>query len=228
MIIDTHCHIDMLDSPESYLADREKKGDFSLGMTNLPSHFIKGFPHFNKLRKSRLALGFHPQLVHEYPSEIHAWKRLMPMTSYIGEVGLDFSRDFINHKQYQLEYFDYICQSLTGEKKIVSVHSRKAEKDVLAILKKYNVKNVIFHWYSGPLGLIDEIVEEGYYFSINEAMTLSENGRRIISRIPLNKILTESDAPYNKKGNIIAALNNLHIDESIVYENFQCLLKTIK
>ncbi len=59
-------------------------------------------------------------------------------------------------------------------------------------------------------------------------MTLSEKGRRIISKIPLDRILTESDAPYNKKDNIIAALNNLHIDESIVYENFKCLLKTIK
>lgn len=228
MIIDTHCHIDMLDSPESYLADREKKGDFSLGMTNLPSHFIKGFPHFNKLRKSRLALGFHPQLVHEYPSEIHAWKRLMPMTSYIGEVGLDFSRDFINHKQYQLEYFDYICQSLTGEKKIVSVHSRKAEKDVLAILKKYNVKNVIFHWYSGPIGLIDEIVEEGYYFSINEAMSRSEKGRKIISRIPLERILTESDAPYNSFSNIRNVLKVLSIPEKIIYENFSGLINCIK
>lgn len=228
MIIDTHCHVDMLNSPDLYLAEKEKDGDFTLGMTNLPSHFVMGLPHFNKLRKSRLALGFHPQLVHEHISEIDNWKKLIPMTSYIGEVGLDFSRDFITTKDRQLEYFDYICQCLKGEKKIISVHSRKAERDVLSILKRYNVKNVIFHWYSGPVGLIDEIIGEGYYFSINEAMTLSENGRRIISRIPLNKILTESDAPYNKKGNIMAALNNLLIDESIVYENFQCLLKTIK
>lgn len=228
MIIDTHCHVDMLNSPDLYLAEKEKDGDFTLGMTNLPSHFVMDLPHFNKLRKSRLALGFHPQLVHEHISEIDNWKKLIPMTSYIGEVGLDFSRDFITTKDRQLEYFDYICQCLKGEKKIISVHSRKAERDVLSILKRYNVKNVIFHWYSGPVGLIDEIIGEGYYFSINEAMTLSENGRRIISRIPLNKILTESDAPYNKKGNIMAALNNLHIDESIVYENFQCLLKTIK
>lgn len=228
MIIDTHCHIDMLDSPESYLAEKENNGGFSLGMTNLPSHFIKGIPHFNKLRKSRLALGFHPQLVHEYPSEIYDWKRLMPMTSYIGEVGLDFSRDFINHKQYQLEYFDYICQSLTGEKKIVSVHSRKAEKDVLAILKRNNVKNVIFHWYSGPLGLIDEIIGEGYFFSINEAMTVSEKGRRIISKIPLDRLLTESDAPYNRKSNIVSALKNIDIDTSIIYSNFKNLISTIQ
>ena len=228
MIIDTHCHIDMLDSPEYYLAEKEKTGDFTLGMTNIPSHFVMGVPYFKKLKKSRLALGFHPQLVHEHLSEIDDLKKLLPMTSYIGEIGLDFSRDFINHKDHQLEYFDYICQSFTGEKKIVSVHSRKAEKDVLAILKKNNVKNVIFHWYSGPLGLIDEIVEEGYYFSMNESMTLSESGKRIINKIPLNRLLTESDAPYNRKNNIISALNNLNIDNRIIYDNFRALLNTIK
>lgn len=103
--------------------------------------------------------------MHEHISEIDNWKKLIPMTSYIGEVGLDFSRDFITTKDRQLEYFDYICQCLKGEKKIISVHSRKAERDVLSILKRYNVKNVIFHWYSGPVGLIDEIIGEGYYFS---------------------------------------------------------------
>ena len=190
MIIDTHCHIDMLNSPELYLAEKEKDGDFTIGMTNLPSHFIKGLPHFKKLKKSRLALGFHPQLVREHQSEIDDWKKLMSMTSYIGEVGLDFSCNYINLKDKQLESFDYICQCLNKENKIVSVHSRRAERDVLTILKKYNVKNVIFHWYSGPLGLIDEIVEEGYYFSINEAMTLSEKGKRIINKIPLNRLLT--------------------------------------
>lgn len=228
MIVDTHCHIDMLDSPEYYLAEKEQTGDFTLGMTNIPSHFVMGVPYFKKLKKSRLALGFHPQLVHEHLSEIDDWKKLMPMTSYIGEIGLDFSRDFINNKDHQLEYFDYICQSLTGEKKIVSVHSRKAEKDVLAILKKYNVKNVIFHWYSGPLGLIDEIVEEGYYFSINEAMSKSEKGRKIISRIPLERILTESDAPYNSFSNIRNVLKVLSIPEKIIYENFSGLINCIK
>lgn len=72
------------------------------------------------------------------------------------------------------------------------------------------------------------LINTAIFSTLDEDKTLSENGRRIISRIPLNRVLTESDAPYNKKDNIIAALNNLHIDESIVYENFQCLLKTIK
>ena len=103
-----------------------------------------------------------------------------------------------------------------------------AEREVIEILEKYNISTPIFHWYTGPLGLIPQIIELGGYFSVNEAMTLSENGRRIISKIPLNRLLTESDAPYNRKSNIISALHNLHIDTTIIYNNFKTLLNTIK
>ena len=61
----------------------------------------------------------------------------------------------------------------------MSVHSRKAEKEVFELLQEYEIKNVIFHWYSGPLNLIDKIIDAGYYFSINEAMTVSISGRKL-------------------------------------------------
>ena len=96
------------------------------------------------------------------------------------------------------------------------------------MLKEYSVNNVIFHWYSGPLRLIEEIVVAGYYFSVNEAMTISESGRKIISRIPLDRILTESDAPFNRKSNIKNALTNLGISEYQIHNNFQTLLNRIK
>ena len=179
MIIDTHCHIDMLPSPESYLMEKERSGDITLGMTNLPSHFAMGIPYFNNLKKSRLALGFHPQFAQTHQSELKDFPKFISKTSYIGEIGLDFSKNYIDSKDIQLSSFDFICQCIRGTNKIISVHSRKAEKDVLDILKKYAIKNVIFHWYSGPLGLIDDIVNEGYYFSINEAMTKSVSGRNI-------------------------------------------------
>lgn len=228
MIIDMHCHYDMIPNPENYLRQHEIAGDIIIGMTNAPTHFEIGFPHIKGYNNIRLALGFHPQLAKENQSELLKFSSLLSRTSYIGEIGLDFSKYFIDSKSIQLESFDYICACLSDQKKIISIHSRMAEREIIERLKKYNISTPIFHWYTGPLGLIPQIIELGGYFSVNEAMTTSEKGRRIISNIPLNRILTESDAPYNKKGNIIAALSNLHIDESIVYENFKCLLKTIK
>lgn len=228
MIIDTHCHIDMLSSPETYLIEKERSGDLTLGMTNLPSHFAMGISHFRGIKKSRLALGFHPQLVTGNLHELTDFAKLVSETSYIGEVGLDFSKDFVDSKSEQLKCFEYVCQCIQATNKIVSVHSRRAEKEVLEILQRYGIKNVIFHWYSGSLGLIDAILSEGYFFSINESMTLSESGKKIISRIPTDKLLTESDAPFNRHSNIPNALRNICLSEMQVYSNFQSIVNAIR
>lgn len=228
MIIDAHCHIDMLSAPEKYLRAMEMSETITIGMTNSPSHYLMGCPHFKGLRHSRLAIGFHPQLVDHIKNELSTFIRCLDSTSYVGEVGLDFSVDHVSNKSLQIACFEKICNNLKGKSKIVSIHSRKAERETIEIINRYEVSIPIFHWYSGPLSLIPQIIELGGYFSFNEAMTLSEKGRRIISKIPLNRLLTESDAPYNRKSNIIQALNNLHIDIEVIQNNFKTLIDTIK
>ena len=228
MLIDAHCHIDMLENPEAYLRKQERDGSITLGMTNLPSHFEMGYPHFRNLRRSRLALGYHPLMVAENPNELKLFKKYLPYTSYIGEIGLDFSREGIGSKMQQVEMLRKIFECISGERKIVSVHSRRAEKELYGLLREYDIKNVIFHWYVGPIELIGEIESAGYYFSINEAMTCSQNGCAIIEKISRNRILTETDAPYNEKSDIAATLSKVGMSEAQVKENFYRLLDGIK
>lgn len=228
MLIDAHCHIDMLENPEAYLHRQEREGNITIGMTNLPSHFEMGYPHFRNLKRSRLALGYHPLVVAENPNELRLFTKYLSYTSYIGEIGLDFSRDGIESKEKQMEMLRKILESISGERKIVSVHSRRAERELYGMLREYDIKNVIFHWYSGPLGLISEIESAGYYFSISEAMTCSQNGRAIIEKMSRNRILTETDAPYNEKSDITATLRQVGMNEEQVKENFYKLLEGIK
>lgn len=228
MIIDMHCHYDMIPNPENYIRQHEMAGNIIIGMTNTPAHFEIGLPHIKDYRNIRLSLGFHPQLAEDNQEKLLRFSSLISKTSYVGEVGLDFSKYFINSRSTQLESFEYICTCLSGFKKIISIHSRMAEKEVVEMLSKYNIATPVFHWYSGPLGLIPQIIELGGYFSINEAMTLSEKGRKIIDKIPIDRILTESDAPYNRKNNIPEVLKYLCIGEDVVYENFKTLINTIR
>lgn len=228
MIIDTHCHFDMMPTPEAYIRQREKAGDIVIGMTNLPSHFEMGFPHVGCFRHIRLALGLHPLLAAENKREIPRFKRLVDQTSYIGEIGLDFSREGVETKEEQVKVLRELLAVIKGKKKIVSVHSRKAERELFGLLCEYEIENVVFHWYSGSTELIPEIISKGYYFSINEAMTVSKNGRSIIEKIPRNKILTETDAPYNEKADVKKALSNLSISETEVHNNFCELIARIR
>ena len=70
MIIDTHCHFDMIPNPEQYIQSAENKGNIIIGMTNLPSHFEMGYTHVRNFRHIRLALGFHPQLAAKSSHEL--------------------------------------------------------------------------------------------------------------------------------------------------------------
>ncbi|MDD3063197.1 MAG: TatD family hydrolase [Massilibacteroides sp.] len=228
MIIDTHCHFDMFPNPEIYLSEQDALGNISIGMTNLPSHFAMGYKHVKSYRYSRLALGLHPLYANEKKSELRLFSQYIDQTSYIGEIGLDFSSEGLPTKEDQLFVLDNILVQLTGKKKIISVHSRRAEKVLFEMLCEHEIKNVIFHWYSGPLTLIPQIVERGYYFSINEKMTKTDNGKKIIERIPPDKILTETDAPYNTICSIERTLQNIGISDVKVYENFRRLLLSIK
>ena len=230
MKIDTHCHFDVMPNPESYIRTIERQGDIVIGMTNAPSHFQMGWQHVRNFKRVRLALGFHPLLAHELQNELHLFERLLDKTSYIGEIGLDFSREGKATKDIQIESLRRILSSLQGKNKILSVHSRNAEQELLSLLKEYEIRNVIFHWYTGNANLVPEILQEGYYFSVNEAMTLTNNGRRLIEKIPVNRLLTESDSPLNKKCSLTQAytfLANLGCDESIVWENFNKLIGKI-
>ena len=228
MIIDTHCHFDMMPNPEGYISAKEKAGDIVIGMTNLPSHFKMGQSHLIGYKHIRLALGLHPLLAAENRKELTLFKRLVDQTSYIGEIGLDFSTEGIATKNEQISVLWEVLATIKGKKKRVSVHSRNAEKELLDMLCEFEIKNVIFHWYSGPVDLIPAIIERGFYFSINESMCRSKNGQSIIGKIPREKILTETDAPYNKRTNIRMVLNQLNMSEVDIFYNFNRLLNDIK
>ena len=227
-MIDTHCHFDIMSNPEAYIYAKEVVGDIVIGMTNLPSHFCIGEPYIWSFKHVRLALGLHPLLAADKQNELQIFKNNIEKTSYIGEIGLDFSKSGISTKEIQISVLRKILSELKGKKKIVSVHSRKAERELLDLLCEYDIKNVIFHWYSGPVGLIPSILSCGYYFSINESMTLSKNGQKIIENIPNPRILTETDAPYNSKTDIGNVLTYLRMTEQDIKNNFMALVRKIK
>ena len=99
-------------------------------------------------------------------------------------------------KQRQLESLRLVARLLGASPKVVSLHSRGAEEDVLTILGQFGVKRAIFHWYSGSLKTLEQIVRAGHLLSVNPAMTRSAKGREIIAQIPRTQVLSETDGPY--------------------------------
>lgn len=242
-MIDTHCHIDLFNNPIEVLQECDKANITVLAMTNLPSHFEIGYQHVQAFKKVRLALGLHPLRADQHIREIPLFRKNISRTSYIGEVGLDFSREGYNTKEIQLESFKTILAEVTGKKKILSLHSRRAEREVYDLLLANSISNAIFHWYSGPVSLISKIADAGYFFSINSAMIKSESGRRIIEKIPIGNLLTETDGPFieidgrpARPADVILVYEylsdkwgkSIQETDAIIFQNFQRLLSKIK
>jgi TatD DNase family protein len=199
IVHDMHCHLDLYPSPYEVAIATEQQKILTVAVTNLPSAYYDAKPHMQQFHYLKLAVGMHPSLaLHHTAEEKKLFRQAFLETRYIGEVGLDFSGEGAKTKDKQIETFKLVLSLLQQQRRIVTLHSRHAEAVVLQLLDEFDVRPVIFHWYSGPLKLIDEIVGAGHYFSVNPAVIGSRNGQRIIGRIPGDRILTESDGPFVK------------------------------
>jgi TatD DNase family protein len=195
-MLDSHCHLDRFQNPESVAAQAAGRGVFIVAMTNLPSHFEIGFQHVRLLKRVRLSLGLHPLAAAEHAREILVFERYLPRTTFVGEIGLDFSRHGKATAETQLESFRRVIRLVAGKGKFLSLHSRGAETTVLDVLKEYAITGAVFHWYTGSLRTLDEILEAGHLLSVNPAMVSAEKGRAVIRRIPRDRLLTETDGPH--------------------------------
>ncbi len=197
MLIDAHVHIDFYDKPTKIIREIMREDMSAIFVTHLPELFEKQKITMENLPQIFFAVGFHPILANEYEFQKNLFTNALKSTRFVGEVGLDFSvARTEKSRNKQIEIFEQICASVDDH--VLSIHSRQAEKEVLDILLKYNVKNAIFHWYTGSKDLIKDILESGYYFSLNPAMLRTSKGKGILRCIPLNKVLIETDGPFSK------------------------------
>lgn len=149
--------------------------------------------------KIRTALGLHPQLAHSRIGELELFDSLLPSVKYIGEIGLDGSKEYKSHIKIQLKAFNHILNSCQRSGGGMLVHSRLSATLVLGELKKYPYAGIpIFHWFSGTEKELNRAIEIGVWFSIGPSMLNSKKGFSTVSKIPINRVLTETDGPFGK------------------------------
>ena len=199
---DTHLHLDLYNKqiPE-IIEEIEENRIFTIVVTNLPVLFEKLKTKTNS-KYIHLALGFHPELVFEYKKYIDKMWAYLNETIYIGEVGLNLKDVTPNDYHLQIHFFKKLlglCDSLGN--KVLSVHAKGSENEILNMLPNNFNGKIIHHWYSGSLKNLDIAVNKGGYFSVNYQMLNSKKGQMIVNRIPEDRLLLESDGPFIKINN---------------------------
>lgn len=197
-MIDFHCHPDLYND-NFKLIEKSRENNFKIvAMTNLPQLYRRYYEKFSNEETINISLGYHPQLIEEYPKELNTFLKYVKEASFIGEVGLDISSKKTNTIELQKEIFGSIINECTRlGNKIISIHSRKTDDIIFDFLKKSSCI-YIMHWYTGNIKrLLDTMsIDDNIYISINSNMVHSSKGINLIKTVPLSRIVLETDAPF--------------------------------
>lgn len=197
-MIDFHCHLDLYPNAQEVVKECDARGLYVLAVTTTPSAWEGTSALVADVPRIRVALGLHPQLAHERRIEIDLFDSLLLNSRYVGEIGLDGGPEFKPYWADQTYVFEHIlsaCRSVGG--RIMTIHSRRATAAVLDRLEKYSGAGIpVLHWYSGGYRDLARAIDLGCWFSVGPAMLAGEKGRDLVSRMPRDRVLTETDGPF--------------------------------
>ena len=204
--VDFHTHLDLYPDLSAAIAVCDHRRTATLAVTTTPKAFARNRKLAEVSEFVRVGLGLHPQLVAERSDEVVLFEKLLRHSRYVGEVGLDAGPGHYRSLELQRSIFERILRLCADEGgKILSIHSVRATKAVLDMLEMHLPSHrgtAVLHWFSGNISEVRRGVALGCYFSVNERMLASPNGRRILREIPANRLLTETDGPFVERNGI--------------------------
>ncbi|MEA2283601.1 MAG: TatD DNase family protein [Solirubrobacteraceae bacterium] len=146
------------------------------------------------------AIGHHPNEATGYDDAITAELRELathPRCLAIGETGLDDYRDYAPRADQERAFRAQIDLAQELGKPLV-IHTRAADDDTIATLAEHAAGlEVVLHCFSMP-DRLDECLERGWWFSFAGNVTYPKSAELADAavRVPLDRLLVETDAPY--------------------------------
>jgi len=139
-------------------------------------------------------VGCHPGLVGVQKSfDIAAFERLALLTPIVSEVGLDGGSRV--PAKLQESTFESVLHVVAKTPRVMSVHSAQASGRVLDIIQGLPSPGIVLHWWLGDESQTRRALDLGCYFSVNS----STRSLSLISRVPYDRVLPETDHPFGDK-----------------------------
>jgi len=202
--IDTHCHLDILEStPEETIIEAKQAGvqrmvTIAVDEPSLDfvSSTVQEFPAVYG------SVGFHPhdasKLTKSLLQKIRQLAEEQHKLIAIGEIGLDYH--YMNSPaEIQQQAFRKQLQLAVELNLPVILHSREAETDTLNILQEFPVpSHGVAHSFTSSIEMARTLVEMGWYLGINGIVTFknAEDLRKVVRWLPLERLLLETDSPF--------------------------------
>lgn len=207
MFIDSHCHLDRLDlSDFNHNLDNVITAATQANVSEMlcVSVTLKEFPRMAEMTKHYpnvyLTCGTHPLNQDDLISE----QELLSLSQHerviaIGETGLDYFYA-PETKTVQADSFRKHVRVATQLNKPLIIHTRDAREDTLTILREEGAEKVggILHCFTESWEMAEAAIEMGFYISFSGIVTFKNANelREVAKKIPNDKFLIETDAPY--------------------------------
>lgn len=206
MIVDTHAHLDMEqfegDLPEVLKRAEDSGVGYIITIGSDPKSSAQAAGIAQSHENVFFSPGFHPHDVKSLKDEDYELLRALaqsPKAVAIGETGLDYHYD-LSPRGVQREHFARQIELARELDKPVIVHSREAEEETIEIMKaaKAHEAGGTMHCFAGGWETARLAMDMGFYISVGGTLTFKNSGalREVIEKVPIERILLETDCPY--------------------------------
>lgn len=199
-MMDFHCHLDLYPGAREVYEEASRRNAFTWLVTTSPKAFAATSRVLEPSAKVLITPGLHPEIAHERETELDFLLEQIAAVPAVGEIGLDGSPRYKQHYETQRQIFRaVVARSAELGGRTLSIHSRRAVKDVLSELERHpGYGTAVLHWFSGTLQELEAAAAHGCWFSIGPAMFESANGRSLSANMPRDRVVPESDGPFAK------------------------------
>lgn len=203
-IYDTHAHLDHLEDLEGALKRAAEAGVVGIVAQSMDLESCrKNLALRGKFQAPRIytGLGIHPSEAN--PADVPEICRLIrehkEELTHVGEIGLDFWYKWVRKdkekKDEQRRVFRALLEVAKEADLPAVVHSRGCWRECLETMQDVGITKGEFHWYSGPVDVLEDILEAGYYVSTTPSLAYSPQSREAIAAAPIERTLIETDCP---------------------------------
>ncbi|HXV84995.1 MAG TPA: TatD family hydrolase [Candidatus Binatia bacterium] len=201
MLFDAHVHIDKYGADLNRALQEIRTHDvFTIAVAMDVPSYKRTLEIAEECELVLPTFGIHPRRAPEYVDRLRELNPLIEQSPALGEIGLDFHW-VEESSQYpaQLKVLEYFLAAAREQKKLVNLHTKGAEKEIIDLLERYDIQRAIVHWYSGPLDVLRALIQFGAYFTIGVEVSYSDTIQTIAREIPDQLLLTETDNPGGLK-----------------------------
>ncbi len=210
MTIDSHCHLgqDDYEIPVHQVIQEAFDNGVNciMGVACEAKDWLELLDLIQKQENVYGAIGLHPEYAnYDYTMDLIKLSDLFKKNSNllaVGEIGLDYHEAPQTIEAQKKLFYEQIKIANQLEKPIM-IHTRDAEEDTIRFLQKANNEHLlskkgVIHCFTGSETMAQEALKLGFYISASGVITFksAQNLRDIFKKIPLDRLMVETDAPW--------------------------------